>query len=354
MRKRHFALLSALLSILLFTTASCDDTIYDDELDCSTKIKFVFKKHRQALQSFSGQVTDVFDTTVGSVHLFVYDAESGDLVFEQYETTNRLKTASELNLGTGRERCYMTVDLKPGKYRLVAWCGLDGQDQNNAFSLGTTRAAYTECSVTIDAQTGQPVHQEKYESLYHGTVEKAEVPFNRATVIPLELTKNTNDIAVWVQHVSKTFEQDEYEVVYADANGTMKFEDNSMVNDNKLEYHAYTTSLLTTSTEYNGAMVEAGALVAHISTARLMEDHQNTARLEVRSKDGNTVFSIPFIKYLLEMQTFTSNGQYYLDCEDTYNCSFYLSGENELWTPYCIIINNWVKVPDQSDSIGGE
>ena len=110
---------------------------------------------------------------------------------------------------------------------------------------------------------------------------------------------------------------------------------------------------MTSSTEYNGSLVEAGALVAHISTARLMAAHQKDARLEVRNREGNTVFSIPFIQYLLEMQTFTSDGQYYLDCEDTYQCSFYLTGENGLWMPARIIINNWVRVPDQTGSISG-
>ena len=140
-------------------------------------------------------------------------------------------------------------------------------------------------------------------------------------------------------------------MVYTDANGTMRFEDNAMASDTPLEYYPYETALLTTDTEYNGDKMETGALVAHISTSRLMEAHKDDAKIEVRTKDGQTVFSIPFIKYVLQLQTFTQNGQYYLDCEDTYNCSFYLTGEGGTWMPVQIIINNWVRVPDQNSTL---
>lgn len=351
-RRLQDLLVAVLCGCVLLGSASCN-ALYDDEQNCSTKIKFEFRKHRQALQATNGNPADVFASTVGSVHLFVYDA-GGQLALEQFVTADRLKSAAELGIGSGSDRCYLEVDLDPGTYRMVAWCGLDASDGNNAFTLGQTRAAgpYDGCNVRL-AEAGVPVHEAKYDALYHGVVAAAQVQM-AGEVIPVALTKNTNDIAVWVQHTSDLFAQGDYEVVYTDANGSMKFEDNTLTSDTKLEYRPHTTSLLTTSTEYNGESVEAGALVAHLSTARLMADHQAEARLEVRNRDGVTVFSIPFIRYLLEMQTMTSDSQYYLDCEDTYNCSFYLSGDGDKWSPVRIIINNWVKVPDQSGSIGGE
>lgn len=344
--------MSAAVALALLATTACEN-IYDSELDCSTKIKLVFNKHRQALQSTNGQAANAFASTVGSMHIYIYDEQSGKLVFETFETTDNLKTEAELNIGSGSERCYLPVALESGRYRIVAWCGFDENDQNNAFFLHGqgTRAEYDECSVKVSAATGNPINEAKYESVYHGTANKVTVIPDGKTVIPVELTKNNNDIAVWVQHASANISPEEYEVVYTDANGSVKFEDNSLTRNDVLEYRPHTTSVLTTSTEYNGEQVEAGALIAHISTSRLMAAHKNDARLEVRGKDGYVHFSIPFIKYLLEMQTFTSDGQFYLDCEDTFNCSFYLSGETGVWTPARIIINNWVKVPDQTGSI---
>lgn len=343
----------ALFSIFLATT-SCDDSfIFDGEGDCTPHVQFVFKKHRHALGQIPGRETDAFYSVVESVHLFIYDANTGELVFDKAEKTENLKSAIDLDLGDNSDRCYMPVDLAPGEYRMVAWCGFDENDSNNAFRLTSQSAAerYSQCEVKL-AQTNLPVHNEKYDAAYHG-MKIVDINFDSDSqqIIPIELTKNTNDIAVWVQHASKTFSEGDYEVVYTDANGTMHFEDNSMLSRDRLEYHPHTTSLLTANTEYNGAEMETGALVAHLSTSRLMEAHKNDARLEVRAKDGQTVFSIPFIKYVLNLQTFTNNDQYYLDCEDTYNCSFYLTGESGTWMPARIIINNWVVVPSQNSDI---
>lgn len=355
--KRYLLKLCALLVLIPFM-ASCDNgPVFEKEKECSVKVMFSFKKHRQALHSAPENALDVFESTVGSVHLFVYDAQTDELVFEKTEKTANLKTAAELSLGAGSERCFMPVALSPGKYRFIAWCGLDESDSNNAFMLDTetTRAGYFHCHVKRSEKTGHPVNDAKYESIYHGAAHSVEISrIDDKTVIPVELTKNNNDIAVWVQHTSAAFAEGDYEVVYTDSNGSMKFEDNTMGEPERLEYHPHSTSLLSASTEYNGSMVEAGALVAHLSTSRLMEAHKNDARLEVRNREGKTLFSIPFIKYLLEMQTFTSDGQYYLDCEDTYNCSFYISGEREdngTWVPGMIIINNWVMVPGQNENV---
>lgn len=350
---------------MLIVMASCDDNlIFEKEGDCSPKVQFVFKKHRQALHQIPGRESDAFYSVVKSVHLFVYDLETGELVFDKAEDTENLSTASELNLGTGNERCFMNVDLGPGRYRMVAWGGLDATDENNAFRLKEgSRAAYSHCEVKL-AEEGKPVNDYQYDALYHGAVWEVEVKStgNGTQIIPVELTKNTNDINIWVQHTSQTFEKGDYEVVYTDSNGTMHFEDNSLTDPSVLEYHPHAQSLLTSDTEYNGSLVKTGALIAHVSTSRLLANHSD-ARLEVRDREGNTVFSVPFIKYVLEMQTFVkpqatkSDGrdyQYYLDCEDTYNCTFYLTGdreENGAWVPAMIIINNWVKVPDQKEEI---
>ena len=348
-------LMTVLLSTILMGATSCDNNlVYEDAGDCTPKIQFIFKKHRHALQSLSGRETDAFYSTVETVHLFVYDAQTGQLVLDRTAKTENLKSAAELKVGSNHEKCYMPVDLKPGKYHIVAWCGLDESDNNNAFHLteNASRGRYAECQVKLSEQSGHPLNLEKYDALYHGTVREVEITLTaEGQIIPLELTKNTNDIAVWVQHTTKTFNEDDYEVVYTDANGSMKFEDNTMNSDRKLEYRAHTKKILTASTEYNGEEMETGALVAHISTSRLMEAHLNDAKLEVRTKDGQTVFSIPFLKYVLELQTLSSDNQYYLDCEDTYNCSFYLSGESGTWMPSRIIINNWVLVPNQKNPL---
>lgn len=355
MLRHNYILTALLLSILCIGFTSCDkNLVFENEGDCSPKVQFVFKKHRQALHQIEGRETDAFYSSVSSVHLFAFDKKTGELVYDVKEKTENLKSASELGLGSSADRCFMSLDLQPGVYTLVAWCGLDENDENNAFRLAeSTKASFKECHVKRDVNDVDPIHDSKYENLYHGRLETAEITVtsDASTIFTLELTKNNNDIAVWVQHATANFEAGDFEVVYTDANGTMKFDDNSVDNNEKLEYKSHSKSVLSSSTEYNGETVDAGALVAHLSTSRLMEKNAADSRLEVRTKDGRVVFSIPFIKYVLQMQTFTDNSQYYLDCEDTYNCSFYLTEIDGAWMPARIIINNWVLVPSQHDEI---
>lgn len=359
--------MSAVTVVTMLSMTSCEDSIiFDGEGDCSNlppQVQFIFKKHRQALHSRPGYESDAFFSTVGTVHLFVYNS-SGELVFDKTEKTDNLSSARELNLGNATDRCYLPLDIEPGTYKLVAWCGLDENDHNNAFSLNlenTKAPHYKECGVKFNDLTGHPVNLEKYESVYHGLVESVEIQIDpeNPQIIPVELTKDNNDIAILIQHNNVSLSEGDYSVVYVDANGTMNFEDNSISKHDVLEYHPHSQSFLTSSTVYNGEDVEAGAMIAHISTSRLMNVNKDDARIEVRDKDGNTVFSIPFIKYVTGMQTFTNDHQYYLDCEDTYNCSFFLTGssmneDREYWVPYKIIINDWVIVPSQDTEITGE
>ncbi|MCH5177191.1 MAG: FimB/Mfa2 family fimbrial subunit [Prevotellaceae bacterium] len=341
---------SAFLLTFILSFTSCSDLIYDGEETCPTWVKFVFTKNRQALRTINGVGADAFSNSVTSVHLFVIDTESGELVFSKTEQTKNLK-----------DHCMMPVDLQPGKYTFIAWCGLDANDENNAYILQhnyTTRATGDNCHLKM-AATGEPVHDEQYDAVYQGTthVRLAE----QGEMVEIELTKNTNDIAVWIQHPYASLADGDYEVVYQDANGTMDFTTNMVTSeDEMLTYKAHTKELLNTSTEYNGERLESGAMIAHLSVNRLMATHADNARIVIRAKDGTEVFAIPFIKYLLEMQTFTKAGtnknqQWYLDCEDTYYCSFYFTGYDQTWTPVRIIVNNWVKVPDQDETVtGGE
>ena len=360
MKKLKSILMFGIMAAMSLGAASCNDSfIFDGEGDCNPKVQFIFKKHRHALESLDGRVADVFYTTVGTVHLFVYDEKTGELVFEKIEKTGNLLSRSDLGLGTETDKCIMPLEIDPGRYKIVAWCGLDESDQNNAFYLeeSETRGKYNECLVKRENENGAPVHSEKYQNLYHGIRNSVEVTYDYDghNIIPIELTKDNNDISVYIQHVNSTLDIDEYDVYYIDSNGGMSFEDNSLTRSEKLEYKNHRKSLLEGgSTDYNGDIVETNGLVAHISTSRLLESNFKEAKLEVRTKEGYTVFSIPFIDYVIQVQQATNDNQYYLDCEDTYNCNFLLTGSDGHWTPARIIINNWVVAPDQHENVGGE
>ena len=340
-------LTSAILLVTLTLVSACDDSfIFDNEGDCSTKVKFVFTKNRQALRSKTGEGPDAFATSVSGVHLFVFNEDTQELAFEKFESADNLI-----------DGCMMPVDLPEGNYSFVAWCGLDSNDENNAFELqhSYTRADGDNCHIKM-ASESEPVHSQKYEALYHGRISNVAVSNSDISrVIELPVVKNTNDIAIWLQNPDASFDSKEYTVTYEDANGVIHFSDNSIISEDKtLRYRPHTSSLLATETEYNGDLVESGALISHISVSRLMASHEDDAKIVVRNPEGEVVFSVPFIKYVLRMQDFTDgaakDNQWYLDCEDTYHCSFYLAGAADgTWSATRIIINNWVVVPKQNN-----
>lgn len=337
---------AALFCLLLFVATACNDSfIFEGEGDCSTKVKFVFKRNRQALHSSNGEGPDAFSNSVSSVHLFVFNEDSKELVLEKYATVDQL-----------RDGCMMPLEIPQGKYTFVAWCGLDSQDENNAFKLqhNYTRADGDNCHLKMVSDS-EPVHDSKFDALYHGRISNVAVAnLDKGSIVELPLVKNTNDITVWIQNPDASFSTDEYQVNYEDANGVIHFEDNSIISpDEKLRYFPHTTSILNTETEYNGDKVQSGALISHISVSRLMAHHKDDAKIVVRDNEGKEVFSLPFIKYLLEMQTFsdgrTKDDQWYLDCEDTFQCSLYLAGPGDgTWNATRIIINSWVRVPNQN------
>ena len=337
-------ILSVSLFILIPGLTSCDDSfIFEKEGNCDMKVKFVFEKHRQALQTIDGIGPDAFAKTVKSVHLFILDSRTGELVFEKAESSDNLI-----------DRNTMPVELNPGTYTFIAWCGFDSNDENNAFELSHdyTRGEGDNCHIKMVSEN-EPFCQDKYDAVYQGIVYDVIITEkNMGGTIIVPVIKDTNDISVWIQHPDITFEEGDYNVVYEDSNGVLDFETNVVTSeDQKLAYRPYSSSILSVDSEYNGDNMQAGAMIAHLSTSRLLASHIGEARLKIIDKEGNEVFAIPFIKYLLEMQTFTNgrekDDQWYLDCEDTYFCSFYLIGDQGTWSAYRIIINNWVKVPDQ-------
>lgn len=337
---------AVILGMMPFVSSCSDSFIYEYEGDCRMKVKFEFTKHRQALQTFDGVGPDAFAKTVTSVHLFVLDAQSGDLVFEQTESTSNLI-----------DGCIMPVDLDPGEYTFIAWCGLDSNDENNAFELqhkyGSRAGEDGKLSLKM-ANATEPVHKEKYDDVYHGIVRNFTVNFdNMGEIVTVPVVKDTNDLNIWIQHPYASLDKGDYYVVYEDANGEIDFTDNVLISEDKqLSYKAYETTILQSNTQYNGEMMESGTMIVHMSVSRLMANHAENARLVIRNNLGTEVFAIPFIKFVLGLQTFTKQDtekdeQWYLDCEDTYNVSFFFTGYDQTWTAFRIIVNNWVVVPDQ-------
>ncbi|MBR5478056.1 MAG: FimB/Mfa2 family fimbrial subunit, partial [Bacteroidaceae bacterium] len=100
--------IGVLLSLFAVMFTSCDDSfVYDDEGDCSVHYRIKFKYDRNM------KFADAFSTEVTSVALYAFD-KSGILVYQGAESGTALADAGYA----------LPVELQPGEYELLAWCGV--------------------------------------------------------------------------------------------------------------------------------------------------------------------------------------------------------------------------------------
>ena len=97
----------AVCAAALFAAASCNSLIYDYEGDCDPhyKARFVFDMNLHW--------ADAFPHEVNAVTLYLIDPATGDIVWQKSESGEALKTGEYM----------MDLDVDPGQYRLMAWCG---------------------------------------------------------------------------------------------------------------------------------------------------------------------------------------------------------------------------------------
>lgn len=90
---------------------SCDGMIYNDEGDCSVRYRLKFR------YDMNLKFADAFAHEVKSVRLYAFNSD-GELVWQSAEQGSVLASGDYV----------MPLDLAPGDYHLVAWCGLDNEE----------------------------------------------------------------------------------------------------------------------------------------------------------------------------------------------------------------------------------
>lgn len=334
---------AALCLALLPQLAACDNSfIFDYEGDCEPHYKVKFR------YDWNLKFADAFHNEVKEVTLYVVDGD-GRVVWCRHESGELLQ----------QEGYVMDVDISPGTYTLMAWCG---EGHRTDFHVPEAmQARELTCSLLRDRDTeGVAFVKKPLRRLFHGKLDQVTFPDEEGVhTVTLPLKKNTNDVHVVLQHLSGyRVEASKFRFEITDANGLMDW-DNSLLDDEMITYGAYDVtegsagiiipdSSSTASTRAEG---QFSAAVASLSVGRLMED--NDVRLTVYNNEtGKTVFSIPLVDYALLVKGNYGrpmDSQEYLDRQDEYNMTFFLD-EGDRWINTYIYINSW-KVLLQSAGI---
>lgn len=327
---RRYKLLQALAACMLVLCA-CDNVIYDYEGDCSVNYKVRFR------YDYNMKFADAFAREVNSVTLYALDKDNR-VVWQRTEQGGALAS----------EDYEMTLDVAPGEYSLLAWCGTTDKE---SFTIPQTLdGEELTCALNKEYEAdGSAFVNKDIDRLFHGWLPSQQMPETEGTYIyTVPLVKNTNSVRVVLQHLSgEPVDKDKFTFAIHDSNGRMDW-DNTLLPDEPMTYYAWHTDageagMRSADPAGQGqTRTVFSAAIAEFTVARLVKG-QDT-RLTVRNKEtGKVVISIPLIDYALLVKGFYNremDDQEYLDREDTYDMIFFLD-EGDRWLDAYIYINSW-------------
>lgn len=322
---RSMAVCQLLGWLAALVVTSCDGVIYDEEGDCEVTYQVKFR------YDMNMKFADAFAHEVKSVKLYVFDADTEQLVWQ---------SAGE---PVDKENFVMEMDVPAGNYKLLAWCGL-----MNGESFTLQEDLSCKLNRNHDAD-GQAAVDADLAPLYHGVLECSLPDEPGVHTVTMSLTKNTNVVRVLLQHLSgEPMDKDQFSFRITDTNGWMAM-DNSLLPDETITYHAWSTEAVSAGTE-SKAVTEVNGLLAELTVARLVKG-QNPQLVITRNDSGREVVRIPLIDMALLIKgnyNRDMSDQEYLDRQDEYNMTFFLD-ESESWMNAYIYINSWKVVLQYND-----
>ncbi len=359
--------LRRLLAICLVAPllAACDSAIYDEEGDCDIHYRLRFRFDHNLL------FADAVNSQVTSVGVYAFDAETGLFAWQRLESGEALaRSGYEMNLD----------GVEPGRYRLVAWCGLDNAHiggKPESFTLpkltpGVSTREELRCRLERETDPDGSHHSRgDLWNLFHGfpaddqwneqVVEIIDPESLRADGQTVEYTvrlkKDTNRVRVILQQLSgEDIDAENFSYTIEAENGLMAH-DNSLLPETKITYHPHRVGSgiagvglpgLLSRDETPDGIKPVKVAVADLSIGRLVKD--NPVTLTVYAPDGKVSARIPLVDYALlaaEGETFYKDGrpyamgqQEYLDREDSYTLTFFLDRSKD-WQAVRLQILSW-------------
>lgn len=335
--------------IACLALVACDGMIYDDEGDCSVNYRVKFRYDRNM------KFADAFAHEVESVTLYLLDKQ-GNVIWQKTESGEILAS----------DEYAMTVDVAPGTYDLLAWCG---SKEKGSFVVpdAQTKEGLTCTLGRRTAADGSAYVDEDLDRLYHGYLPDQVFGETEGTyVYTVPLTKDTNNIRVVLQQLSgEPVDKDQFTFLITAENGRMDW-DNSLMPDQRISYYAWHTRSGTAgieTPETPGSVGSFSAVIAELTTARLMARDRTTAapaapqivpgdklpkdnkmRLTVvNNLTGEVILTLPLVDYALLVKgenVRDMDDQEFLDRMDEYVLLFVLD-EGMRWVSMTVNIHSW-------------
>ena len=330
--------LPAVVAAIMSLTA-CDSMINEPEGECvvTYNLRFVYNMNLKW--------ADAFPSEVHSVHLYAFN--SNGVFVKDYVVNGDV---------VDQEDYTMQLDLNPGKYTLLAWCGLNNLGvSEQSFTVptpvaGQTRIEELTCALNVKQNATVGTYSDAMLNfMYHGMLD-VDLPdvYNGDYYYTMYLTKDTNHMRIILQQLSnEDMVPEDFEFKIEDANRMLGF-DNSLISNDVVTYLPWDVIAGEAGMLPDGEdkLVYSDGLIADLSTNRLMASHKEDFMLTITSED-KIVARVPLLQYALLSKDYyvmayghEMSDQEFLDREDEYIFTFFLD-DSKRWVEMHIQIQSW-------------
>lgn len=318
--------------LLLTLTLTLHSCIYQDETTCPIEVSFVY--------DYNMEFADGFPSLVNDVTLFIFDID-GNFI------------GCKKDKGSHLDQNYrMTLDLKPGVYRLVAWAGIEEEKTSYSINNALVRDGSQLNDLTLELNTNGESYNKSLSNLWHGMIEEYLVNPNAPTTATIPLIYNVNRFKVLLQSATDNqLDKDTYSFSIQADNYKYNY-DNSMRQCQMLRYEPSTLKEAVIENDASTRNGNIRVVLGELSTLRLKEEKRSS--FVVRNEETNTdIFNIDLVKYLnlMRLDEYSSMPiDEYLDRQNSYQIILLIgkdsSGKEVMLS---LQINKWKMVFNSND-----
>lgn len=308
-------------AVLTLGLVSCE-YIHEDLKPCDHYLHFTYTHNMKFADAFQHEL--VCQEEAKTAELFIFDGDGKFLSSQSLPTETLQENRIRLN-------------LDPGKYKLLAWAGLN--DTDYAWTKPAAGESMDEWLMSVRQDEGVVVRE--LSGLFQGTLELT-IPSGGETDTEFPLVKNTNKIrlALIDANSGTGLQADDFTILATTHNGDLNAQ-NQPVADETVLWKPYLQQVETVADTEGGTAMQA--VVAELNTMRLMDGSQTSLQLSHKGEEA-PFLQVDLTDFLLltQMESHDLDAQEYLDRQDEYTIVVYLDIVDGKAHCLEIIVNDWI------------
>lgn len=307
-------------AVLTLGLVSCE-YIHEDLKPCDHYLHFTYTHNMKFADAFQHEL--VCQEEAKTAELFIFDGDGKFLSSQSLPTETLQENRIRLN-------------LDPGKYKLLAWAGLN--DTDYTWTKPAAGESMDEWLMSVRQDEG--VVARELSGLFQGTLELT-IPSGGETDTEFPLVKNTNKIrlALIDANSGTGLQADDFTILATTHNGDLNAQ-NQPVADETVLWKPYLQQVETVADTEGGTAMQA--VVAELNTMRLMESSQTSLQLSHKGEEA-PFLQVDLTDFLLltQMESHDLDAQEYLDRQDEYTIVVYLDIVDGKAHCLEVIVNDW-------------